>query len=200
MHVLTVIDHHNNVSFTHAVAAQFNAGVAHEGHSFEVADLHAEGFNPVWQAADTAQFEDQPMPPDIIAEQTRIARCDAKCLAFPLWWWGMPSMLKGWIDRVFSWNWAYNQTENSDPSLSLLKTRPCVLLVPAGASSEPTIEGGYQAAMLKLWQPGTLDYFGLKAQTHFLYGSEGKPARRAAHLKLAFEIGKGLTGQPPDAR
>ena len=52
MHVLTVIDHPNPSSFTHAVAARFREGAEAGGHTVEVADLHAEGFNPAWQMGD----------------------------------------------------------------------------------------------------------------------------------------------------
>jgi NAD(P)H dehydrogenase (quinone) len=32
----------------------------------------------------------------------KLFRCDALVLQFPLWWFGLPAILKGWVDRVFA--------------------------------------------------------------------------------------------------
>lgn len=193
MHVLTVLSHPNPASFSHAVAQQFVAGAKAAGHTTELADLHAEGFNPVWQAGDFAQDKGDPMPSDVLAEQARIERSDALCMIFPLWWWGMPSMMKGWVDRVFSWGWAYDQVDDPSPERSLLRPRPCTLLVPAGASPKNMIDHGYIKALEAIWLTGTLGYCGIKEpELTVLYGSTGKPERRVAHLETAFQAGRAI--------
>ena len=194
MHVLTVIDHPDPNSLTHAIAARFGAGAQEAGHTTETADLHAEGFSPVWSMADMAQFEDQPMPEDVLAEQARIERCDALALVFPLFWWGMPAMLKGWIDRVWSQGWAYDDVD--DPNRSLLRSRTCVMLVPCGASPQSMAPNGYTGAIDRLWRIGTLGYFGMTdKRIHLLHGSHGSDARRAALLETAFRAGLSV-GEP----
>jgi putative NADPH-quinone reductase len=45
-------------------------------------------------------------PADVLAEQARIDRADALVLVFPIYWWSLPGLLKGWIDRVFVNGWA----------------------------------------------------------------------------------------------
>ncbi|MEM6621737.1 MAG: NAD(P)H-dependent oxidoreductase [Pseudomonadota bacterium] len=192
MHVLIVIDHPNKASFTHAVAARFADGVKDAGHQVEIADLHDEGFNPVWQMADFAQDAEDgtPMPPDVLAEQGRILRADAFALCFPLWWWGMPSVMKGWVDRVFSWGWAYDQLDDPTPQGSRLAVKPCVLLVPAGVSPDSMGKGGYTAALETLWIDGTFGYFGMDAALHVLHGATGRPERRLQHLELAYGLGQ----------
>jgi len=84
-------------------------GVKAAGHTVELADLHAEDFDPRWSMADIEADGNGAKLSDVADEQARIARADAICLVFPLFWWGMPSMLKGWIDRVWTWGWAYDQ-------------------------------------------------------------------------------------------
>lgn len=198
MHVLTVIDHPDTGSLTHAVAARFTEGALKAGHTTETADLHAEGFSPVWSLADMAQFEDRPMPEDVLAEQARIERCDALCLVFPLFWWGMPAMLKGWVDRVWSQGWAYDDVD--DPDRSLLRDRTCVMLVPCGASPQSMAPNGYPGAIDKLWRTGTLGYFGMKdKRIHLLHGSHGSDARRVALLETAYGAGLGI-GVPAGGR
>ncbi len=120
MHILTVVDHPDPTSFTAAAAQRFIAGAKEASHTTELADLHAEGFNPLWSMADIKGDT----PEDVRNEQNRIERADAICLVFPLFWWGMPSMMKGWVDRVWSWGWAYDQLD--DPDQSLQKPRPGV--------------------------------------------------------------------------
>lgn len=191
MHVLIVIDHPDQGSFTHAVAARFADGLAAADHSAEVADLHAEGFNPIWSAADVVHGADGPVPGDIVAEQARIERCDAIAFVFPLFWFSMPAMTKGWIDRVFTYGWAYDQVGN--PNQSLLKDRIGVMVIPSGGKVSNWNQHGLTHSMETLWQTGMMGYFGLNdKRIHFLNGSEGSDARRATLLSRAYEIGAEL--------
>lgn len=189
MHVLVVLSHPDKNSFSHAIARHFMNGVEEAGHTSELADLHAEDFDPRWSLADLAQDEGLPTPADIVREQTRIDKCDAVCMVFPLFWFGMPAMLKGWIDRVWSWGWAYDQLDNHNKSLQ--KDRTAVMLIPAGANPEswqPYAE--IEKSMLNIWQTGTLGYFGFADKhIHFLNGSTGSKKRRELLLEKAFEAG-----------
>ncbi len=194
MHVLTVVDHPDPGSFCSAVASRFMAGARAAGHSAERADLHAEGFDPRWTKADIAADGPAGPPADVAAEQERIGRADAICLVFPLFWWGMPSMMKGWIDRVWSWGWAYDQLD--DPDVSLQRCRSGILLVPAGARSDEIADQGYLAALETAWMTGTFGYFGFAPrQLELLCGSTGSDARRRALLERSYQAG--LLLRPP---
>ena len=196
MHVLTVLAHPDPSSLSHAIARRFNDGAEAAGHSTELADLHAEGFDPRWSLPDLAQFDDLPIPDDVRAEQVRIERSDAIAMVFPLFWWGMPAMMKGWIDRVFSWGWAYDQID--DPDVSLLRRRTGVLLVPAGAAPESMERRGYDRAIDTIWRTGTLGYLGLTdRRIHILHGATGSAPRRKGLLDKAYRAGLTLEG-PPD--
>lgn len=191
MHVLTVLDHPNSASFSAAAAHAFIRGAEDAGHTTELADLNAEGFSPLWSMADIGDDT----PPDVAREQDRIARADAICLVFPLFWWGMPAMTKGWVDRTFRWGWAYDQLDN--PEQSLLRPRTGVLLVPAGARSDETQTEGYLDALETAWTKGTFGFFGFSPRKlELLYGSTGSDARRAALLEQAHQCG--LTLPSPD--
>lgn len=79
-----------------------NVGVGtlrREGWQVEESDLYADGWNPVL-------VEDGGS--DVRAEQVKLCRADLVVLQFPLWWYGMPAMLKGWVDRVFESGFAYD--------------------------------------------------------------------------------------------
>ncbi len=194
MHVLTVLDHPNPDSFSAAVAKQFMSGVEAAGHSTELADLNAEGFDPRWSMADIEADDGDRAPSDVRKEQARIARADAICFVFPLFWWGMPAMTKGWVDRVWSWGWAYDQLD--DPEKSLQRPRTGVLLIPAGARSDEMEAEGYLAALDTAWMKGTFGYFGFSQRDlQVLNGSTGSDARRKALLDRAYDIGVSL--KPP---
>ncbi|MEL7100314.1 MAG: NAD(P)H-dependent oxidoreductase [Pseudomonadota bacterium] len=185
--VLIVIDHPNPASLTHAVAEAFAEGALAAGFNHDICDLHAEGFDPRWSMPDVEERAE-----DIAAHQARIDASDAVCMAFPLFWYGMPAMMKGWIDRVWSFGWAYDEV--GAPDRSLLKDRTGVLLIPAGANPETWQDEGYEAAMRTIWERGTLGYFGFTdKRIRFLGGAHGSDERRANLLDLAYQEGRNLT-------
>ncbi len=138
MHALVVVSHPDPKSLTHAVARAYAEGVAASGdHSTEIADLAAEGFQPAFGQADaTAYLLQAPLPADVLREQQRIDRADALVLVYPVYWWSFPGQLKGWIDRVFSNGWAYD--ERPDGSLGKrLGHLPIHLIGIGGADGGP---------------------------------------------------------------
>ena len=189
MHVLAVFCHPRRESFTGAVLDRFVSGAEAAGHEVEVADLYGEGFEPRMSRRDLQQFDGIAMPPEIIAEQKRVEQCDALAMVFPLWWWSMPAMLKGWIDRVWSAGWAYQPKH--DPEGSLLQPRPCTLLVPAGASNEMMGWHDYDDKIVTLWRYGVLDYCGVEpAAIHLLLDSNHDAESRTRHLDTAWLAGQ----------
>lgn len=159
-----------------------------------MADLHAEGFNPVWTMAD--QTQGQTPPDDILPEQARIERCDAICFVFPLYWYGMPAMTKGWMDRVWTYGWAYDQV--GDPNRSLLRNRIGVMLIPAGGNPDNWAPYGFEKAIRTQFETGIMGYFGLAdKRVHFLNGSEGSAPRRDGLLQRAHQVGLTLGSSDP---
>lgn len=139
MHALIVVAHHHPRSLTHALAARIAEGVVRAGHSAETADLAAEGFEPRFGLADHAVHRGQASPPaDVLAEQARIDRADTLVLVYPIYWWSMPALLKGWIDRVFSNGWAFDYSIGGDLRKKLQRLR--VVLVGVGGADAGTFE------------------------------------------------------------
>src|SRR5262245_29894305 len=104
MKVLLVSAHVRDSSLTRAVADAFAAEGAENGHEVERADLMAEGFDPVLREVDEPDWDnpDKRYSVEVQREMARIERNEATVMVFPVWWWSMPALLKGWIDRV--WN------------------------------------------------------------------------------------------------
>jgi NAD(P)H dehydrogenase (quinone) len=67
MNVLTVYAHHNPHSLCHAVLQRFDQGLRDAGHSNEIVDLHAIGFDPVLSDRDGPNWIDNSVPDDVLA-------------------------------------------------------------------------------------------------------------------------------------
>ncbi len=123
MNVLLVYCHPERKSYTHAMLEVAKEAIVAEGHSFEVSDLYGEGFNPVagrhdfttcadpdyfhYQTEQALAAQEDGYSPEIKREQERIRRADMFVFLFPLWWGGVPAILKGWFERVWSFGFAY---------------------------------------------------------------------------------------------
>ncbi|PRD40921.1 NAD(P)H dehydrogenase [Phyllobacterium phragmitis] len=193
MHALIVVSHPNPASFTHSVAAHLAEGVtlSGPGNSFEIADLAAEGFDPRFTSADiAAHLREAPSSADVTAEQARIDRADALVLVYPVYWWSMPGLLKGWIDRVFSNGWAYDDGLGAKV-VKKLQHLPVHLVAIGGADLGTYERHGYFDAMRTQIDHGIFDYCGAPVKTsEFLLPSEAQDP--SAHLDAARNIGRNL--------
>ncbi|MEV7414725.1 NAD(P)H-dependent oxidoreductase [Streptomyces sp. NPDC089919] len=99
------------------------------GHQVQVSDLYAMDWKAVVDAADYGAAASNPLrvaldsgrafrtgtlTPDVRAEQEKLLWADTVIFQFPLWWYTMPAILKGWVDRVFSYRFAYGVGEHSE--------------------------------------------------------------------------------------
>jgi NAD(P)H dehydrogenase (quinone) len=188
MHALIVLAHPDPTSLTHAVAAQIAEGVQANGDSFEIADLAAEGFDPRFSTNDIAVHLREAAPTeDILAEQARIGRADALVLVYPVYWWSMPGLLKGWIDRVFTNGWGY--AEGADGRLvKKLGHLPVHLVALGGADLRTYARHGYFGAMKTQIDHGIFGYCGAPVVTSELL----VPPASDNHFDTARRIGGGL--------
>jgi putative NADPH-quinone reductase len=102
MRVLIIYCHPRPDSFSAALRDAAVDGLKGSGHSVELRDLYAERFDPVLSARQRGAYFDA-------AESTRgvedhvaaLRRAEGLVLVYPTWWFGMPAMLKGWLDRIW---------------------------------------------------------------------------------------------------
>jgi len=171
------------------VAGQIAEGISasNSEHSFEVADLAAEGFDPRFTQPDTALAMGRGEPlAEVAAEHARLERADALVLVYPVYWWSFPGLLKGWIDRVFTQGWAY---EDADGKLVKKLQRLKVHLVALGGANQRTYaRHGYFGAMKTQIDHGIFGYCGAQVLSSdlLLPSDAGFPA---AHLATAQAIG-----------
>lgn len=199
MHATIVVAHPIQHSLTQAMARKVAAGIAASGagHEAEIVDLAAEGFDPRFTERDTAVLAGEAVPDaEVLAEQARLDRSDALVLVYPVYWWSMPALLKGWIDRVFSNGWAYDDTETG--IVKRLGRLPVHLIAIAGADRRTYDRHGYAEAMKAQIDHGIFDYCGAPVLTSELMHLTD-PAAPEALLDRAEAIGRGVfAGQLAD--
>ena len=191
MHALIVVAHPDPKSLTHSVATHLSKGVSTSGHTFELADLAAEAFDPRFNTADIALYRREvPPPTDVAAEQARIDRADALVLVYPVYWWSMPGLLKGWVDRVFANGWAYDEGPDTKLVKKLHHLRVHLVAI-GGANLQTYARHGYFGAMRTQIDHGIFDYCGARVVTsELLVPSETQDL--CSHLDAACAIGRNL--------
>ena len=130
---------------------------------------------------------------DIAAEQRKLLAADAVILQFPLWWFGMPAILKGWVDRVFAYGLAYgfkgagNRHRYGDGGF---KGKRALLAVTVGGPAEDYSPRGINGPLEQLLFPithGTLFFPGMDVlPTYAVYGTGCIAAAEVTAAKTAW--------------
>jgi NAD(P)H dehydrogenase (quinone) len=99
-----------HVIYAHPLEDSFNAALhtlcvstlQAAGHEVDDLDLYREGFDPVLSAQDRIEYHDTAINQRRVAGYVRrLQSADALVLCHPVWNFGWPAILKGYLDRVF---------------------------------------------------------------------------------------------------
>ncbi|MDJ1007340.1 MAG: NAD(P)H-dependent oxidoreductase [Paracoccaceae bacterium] len=101
MRALVVYCHPKEGSFASAVRDRVLGRLQAAGVETRLRDLYAEGFQPVLTGREWTGYLDCPQNRDPVeAHVADLEWCDTLIFVYPTWWYGLPAMLKGWLDRV----------------------------------------------------------------------------------------------------
>jgi NAD(P)H dehydrogenase (quinone) len=130
MNVLIVYAHPEPTSLNGSLKDFSVNRLAAAGHDVQVSDLYAMNWKAIVDADDSQDppvgdyfnasldskhaFAHGRQREDIATEQDKLRWADAVILQFPLWWFSMPAILKGWVERVYACGFAYGVGEHSD--------------------------------------------------------------------------------------
>jgi NAD(P)H dehydrogenase (quinone) len=216
MRVFIVHAHPEPRSFNGAMTRVATEALAAAGHETKVSDLHAMGFNPVsdrrnfttvhnpeilrQQAEEAHAAAHDGFAPELQAEMDKLFWCDALILQFPLWWFGLPAILKGWVDRVFaSGGRIYGGGKWYDRGVFAGKRAMCSLTIggPASMYSREGLNGPIESILFPI-NHGMLYFTGFTVVEPFIVHA---PARigdeeRAAQLARYRERVLGLSAAP----
>lgn len=115
MRCLVVLTHPLADSLNARLAATVRETLAAAGHQVDLLDLYAADYDPRLTADERRRFgKAEPSPLD--GDHARLlADTQMIVLVFPTWWFGMPAILKGWIDRTFAPGIAYHDDGKGGP-------------------------------------------------------------------------------------
>jgi NAD(P)H dehydrogenase (quinone) len=107
MNTLIIYAHSNTNSLNHAILENVIKGLKEVNQKFEVIDLYAEKFDPVLVIDDKHRRRDLINDPYTEKYREKIVQADRLIFIYPIWWYGVPAILKGFFDRVFVSGFAF---------------------------------------------------------------------------------------------
>lgn len=201
MHALIVHAHPEPTSFTAALMHTAADALRTRGAVVELSDLHPMGFDPVsdrhnfrttfdparlrLQSEEAHAARHGGFVPSLQAEMDKLARCTLLLLVFPIWWLGMPALLKGWVDRVFAAGVAYGGERSFEHGPMRGKRAMCV--VATGGRESAYAEGSSYAPIETVLYPvrrGILEFTGFEVLPTFAVHAPHRidPQARSAAL------------------
>jgi NAD(P)H dehydrogenase (quinone) len=156
MRVLIVHAHHEQKSFCSALFRQAAHTLREAGHEVVTSDLYSERFDPVsdrrnfssvldagylkqqseeWHASEVNGFA-----PELETEIRKLESCDLLIFTFPLWWFSMPAILKGWVDRAIPMGRVYGDEKLYENGLGKTRKRSLIIMTVGGP---PETYNGY---------------------------------------------------------
>jgi NAD(P)H dehydrogenase (quinone) len=166
--ILLVHAHHEPRSFCSAIARTAAEALTAQGHHVQISDLHAMNFQPVSDrrnfatTANAGYLKQQQeeahatqhlgFAPELEAEIRKLESCDMLIFCFPLWWFSMPAILKGWVDRIFAYQRIYGRGHWYENGLGKNKRRAMVLMT-TGGDADMYAPGSLHPAMDQILVP-----------------------------------------------
>ena len=194
MKFLIVHAHAEPKSFNGALTRRAKEVLVAAGHEAIVSDLYAMQFNPV---SDRRNFTNQKDPDyfkqqveerhatevdgfavDIKAELEKLEECDVLIFQFPLWWFGLPAILKGWVDKVFAMGRIYSGGKFYDNGV--LKGKKAMLSVTIGGGETMYSQTGLNGDINQILFPinhGIFRFVGFDVLPPFIVWSTSRRAR-----------------------
>lgn len=216
MKTLIVYAHEEPHSFNAAMKAAAVEALEAAGHEVDVSDLYRMRFKAVADGEDFLERRDKhflkrqmeekaalelgTLSHDIVVEQQKLLASDLLILQFPLWWFSMPAILKGWVDRVMTMGFAYGAGKRYDEGG--LKGRRAMLAVTTGGPEAGYSAQGVNGAMDRILYPiqhGILFFCGYRVLPPFVAfaPAHADPEARTAMLRAYQDHLRGLESLEP---
>lgn len=203
MHALIVLAHPEQRSFNAYLAELARQAWGDQGHDATVLDLYAEDFEPreaSWHYSSLKSEEkfdpmqeqrhhwsSNTLPPVVAKHIELLQKSDALILQFPFWWFGMPAIMKGWMDRVFVYGGLYRSQHRYENGV--MRGKKALIVSTAGSSAQACGPDGRDGDMRLLLWPAmhALHYLGFTVLEPYLIhgvrgGLSGKEAQQQRHF------------------
>ncbi|KQW98662.1 NAD(P)H-dependent oxidoreductase [Flavobacterium sp. Root420] len=164
---LIIYTHPNPASLNHFFKQTVLESLEKFGEEIILRDLNEINFNPVLSLEDMNGQRMGKVTEDVQTEQDFITWADRIIFIYPIWWTGMPAIMKGYIDRVFSYGFAYRYDQGVQKGL--LSGKSTIIINSHGKSNAEYAESGLDKALALTSDTGIFNYCGLKIQQHFYF-------------------------------
>jgi NAD(P)H dehydrogenase (quinone) len=217
MRIFIVHAHHESASLNGALTRTAAAALGDAGHEVAVSDLCAMSFDPVSDrrnfttVANAARLKQQDeeayaseqdgFVPVLQAEMAKLAWCDLLIFQFPLWWLGLPAILKGWVDRVFAVGRAYGGRRYF--ARGVFAGKRAMLSVTVGGSADLYSPGGMYAPLDSILYPiqrGILGFVGFTVLEPFVVYAPSRISAAGRAVALASYRARVLSAASAAAR
>lgn len=172
MRHLIIYAHPNENSLNHHLLSTVVETLQSRNEEIIVRDLYTIGFDPVLSLADIQGQRIGEISDDIKTEQEHISWAERITFIYPIWWTGLPAMMKGYIDRVFSYGFAYRYDQGIQKGL--LKGKKTVIINTHGKSHEEYEKTGMDKALTLTSDNGIFIYSGLEIISHLFFDKADK--------------------------
>jgi Putative NADPH-quinone reductase (modulator of drug activity B) len=172
MRCFVIYAHLNPFSFNHAIKEEVERLLKELGHEVKVSDLYEMDFKAVLKPEDINLMYSGTTAADVKAEQEKITWAERLILVYPIWWTGFPAILKGYIDRVFSYGFAYSFDEKG--RIQLLKGKKALLISTHG-QPEAVYHDRMYTSLRDTQDVGVFEFCGIAAQHVFFSGVMNSP-------------------------
>lgn len=136
-------------------------------HEVKVRDLNQMVFDPVLSLEDMQGQRKGLVKDDVQQEQEHIIWAECITFIYPIWWTGMPAIMKGYIDRVFSYGFAYRYDQGIQKGL--LVGKKAIIVNTQGKSQVEYEAMGMDKALSLTSDKGIFEYCGFEITKHFFF-------------------------------
>ena len=164
---LIVFAHPNSDSLNGHFKTTVESLLLENGHQVIVRDLIQMGFNPVLSLEDMIGQRKGMVNQDVKQEQEHVSWADCITFIYPIWWTGMPAVMKGYIDRVFTYGFAYSY--DTGVQQGLLKGKSVIVVNTQGKSQEEYEASGMAKALSLTSDTGIFEYCGTDVKRHLFF-------------------------------
>ena len=164
---LIVYAHPNPASLNHFFKQVVVETLENSNQEIVVRDLNEINFNPVLSLDDMNGQRMGHVAADVSKEQDFITWSDRIIFVYPIWWTGMPAIMKGYIDRVFSYGFAYRYDEGIQKGL--FTGKKAIIINSHGKSNEEYAENRMDKALALTSDKGIFNYCGFEIEEHFYF-------------------------------
>ncbi|WKL47684.1 NAD(P)H-dependent oxidoreductase [Flavobacterium pectinovorum] len=164
---LIVYAHPNPASLNHFLKQTIVENLEESEQEVIVRDLNELNFNPVLSLNDMNGQRMGQVAEGVKIEQDFITWADRVIFVYPIWWTGMPAIMKGYIDRVFSYGFAYRYDQGIQKGL--LAGKKTIIINSHGKSNAEYSESGLDKALALTSDTGIFNYCGFEIQQHFYF-------------------------------